>query len=263
VPVSISRMSQIKRITIPILSLGVLFFSHFAGASTLAISPASKTVEVGETLDVEVILDTKGEGIDAVDLFALRYDAKVLEVIDANPAVSGVQISPGSILPLTIVNTVDTTAGSIVFSQAVMGGTSYNGKGKLASVSFRAKAKGTAKVAFDFRSGSTTDTNVAARGADDQGRDSLTSVSNASFTVKESSNPGATPPPAQPPGAPPEDDPGDPPGDGGTQPPPQDIGNPEAGDDKRGSSQTKTLVFVVLGLAAAGIIAASIKLLRK
>jgi hypothetical protein len=181
-----------------ILSLGlplVLFgLVKISSAATLTLTPASGAYTANDTFTVNVNVNTSGQTVDGVDLYYLRYNPAILEVQDSNGTLSGIQISPGSLLPQTLSNTVDAATGRITFSQVTTGGTTYNGSGVLATITFKAKANGTSSVAFDFTLGSTSDTNVAGGGTD-----RLTSVSNASFTVTGGSDPTPPPPPPPPP----------------------------------------------------------------
>ena len=170
-------MKKISKI-VTIASLLLLGAPLIASASTLAVSPSSGSYGVGSTFNVDIMLDTKGAAIDGVDIYRLHFNPAILQVVDANPTVAGVQIYPGTILPTNVVNTVDNTAGTVTFSQITSGGTKYTGKGELASINFKAMAAGTAKVTFDFTKGKTNDTNVAGNSTD-----TLTAVTNGSYII--------------------------------------------------------------------------------
>src|SRR3989338_7560680 len=144
----------------------------------LASSPSSQNVSVGQTFTVDINLDTKGAAIDGVDIYSLRYNPAILEVVDSNTSQSGIQIIPGTLLANTLTNTVNASNGTIQFSQVTAGGSTYTGSGKLASITFKAKSAGTSALTFDFTLGNTSDTNVAGAG-----QDKLASVTNGSFTV--------------------------------------------------------------------------------
>lgn len=171
---TLKKIGQITAITLLLLS--GLFWE--AKAATLNISPSSASVEPGQTVNVDVQLDTKGIEIDGVDFYHLKFNPQLLEVVDSNPSVSGVQITPGNSLSLTLANSVNNSTGLILFSQTVTAGTTFKGTAKLATISFKAKAAGTANISFDFKPGETRDTNVASKGAD-----ALTSVGSAKLTV--------------------------------------------------------------------------------
>lgn len=156
----------------------MLAFAASASAATLTLSPSSATLKVGDTLNVDVMLDTQGAAIDGVDIQALNYNPYFMQLQDMDPGTSGVQISVGTLMPNTLANSADTTNGKIVFSQITNGGSTYTGSGKLVSLTFKALVAGTAKLTFDFTQGATTDTNVAS-----QGTDILTAVTNGQYTI--------------------------------------------------------------------------------
>lgn len=142
-----------------------------ASAATLSVSPSSQSVNVGDTFTVSINLDTQGASVDGVDLRYLNYNPSLLQV-------QGTKITPGSLMPMTLANTVDANNGRITFSQVSLGGNKYSGSGTLATVTFKALSSGTANLSFDYTQGKTTDSNVAANGAD-----VLSAVVNGSFTV--------------------------------------------------------------------------------
>jgi len=149
--------------------------------ATLVLSPTSNMIGVNQTFQVNINLNTSGAPIDGVDVFSLRYNPSILQVVDSNTNVSGVQIAPGNLLPVTVTNTADNTAGTIQFSQAASGGTNFTGSGVLATITFRGANGGSSNVTIDFTPGATTDSNISFQGADRLG-----SVTNASFTVDSS-----------------------------------------------------------------------------
>jgi len=173
-----------------VLSIGLFAFVFVqkASAATLSISPTTLNLNANETAEIQIMLDTQGQSIDGVDVFSLNFNPALLEVVDGNSSVSGTQITAGTLMPVTVANTVLPTSGKIQFSQTTSGGTTFTGNGVLARVTFKALAGGTSAINFNFTQGSTSDTNVASNGAD-----LLTQVTNASATIQgppPTSNPG-------------------------------------------------------------------------
>ncbi|MDR3643037.1 MAG: cohesin domain-containing protein, partial [Candidatus Doudnabacteria bacterium] len=156
----------------------LLAFAATASAATLTLTPSSQNLNVGDSVTVQIMLDTGGQAIDGVDIQALNYNPYFLQIQDADNSTAGTQIQAGSLMPNTLANSVDTTNGKIVFSQVTAGGTTYKGSGLLASITFKALVAGTAKLTLDFTPGSTVDCNVAS-----QGSDILSSVTNAQYTI--------------------------------------------------------------------------------
>lgn len=148
-------------------------------SAVLTLDPQTKSVKVGDTFQANVILDTDGKPVDGIDLYSLHYDPTILSVVDDNNLKTGVQVTPGSSLDITAVNNVDQKAGTITFSQAAQAGTSFNGKGVLATIHFKALKKGSSALKFDFKVGNTRDTNVA-----HAGRDQLANVVDGLYTVQ-------------------------------------------------------------------------------
>ncbi|MEQ1499819.1 MAG: peptidoglycan-binding protein [Parcubacteria group bacterium] len=173
------------------LAVALLFIASTTSAATLTLSPSSGTYASGSTFTVNVLLDTTGAQIDGVDVRYLRFNPNLLQVVDANTSASGIQVTPGTLMPMTLTNTVDNIGGLITFSQLVAGGQHYQGSGTLLSITFRAVSGGSPTITFDAVSGRTTDTNVASNGGE-----VLTSAGSATFTISGAVTPtGAMPAP--------------------------------------------------------------------
>ena len=162
-----------------------------SGATTgpaLSLSPAFFTSITGDTITVDILLDTSGTAIDGVDISSIRFDPAILQVQDDDSALAGIQITPGNLLPNTAINQVNNVAGTLSFSQLTAGGTTYSGSGKLATIHFTAISAGTSNITIDFSLGSTSDSNIAGAGTD-----VLASVINSSIFVAVSPVPTPTP----------------------------------------------------------------------
>lgn len=146
---------------------------------TLSIEPQSGTVKTGEVFKVDIILDTTKSPIDGVDIYVLHFDPTILQVVDDLTEQAGIQIQPGTILPVAAGNIADQTAGIIKFSMVSNPGTNFTGKGILASIHFKAIKVGVSDLKFDFTAGSTVDTNAAF-----SGQDQLRQVLNASYSIE-------------------------------------------------------------------------------
>ncbi len=164
-------------------------------AATLSISPATSSVVVGSDFSVDILLDTEGVPVDGVDIIYLNYNPSQIQIQDANTSLAGIQITPGTLMSSTLVNTTNESSGRVTFSQVSTGGTRYNGSGTLASISFKALTTGTASLVFNFTPGLTTDSNVASNQID-----ILDTVTNGSYVIN---SPPPPPPSSPPPSTPP------------------------------------------------------------
>ncbi|MBI4497852.1 MAG: hypothetical protein HY689_08140 [Chloroflexi bacterium] len=116
------------------------------GAITLAVEPASASVSVGGDLTLTLRVNAGDQSLDAVDA-VVGYPTALLEVLDADPATGGVQITPGTTLPTIIWNQVDSTQGQIRFVAGLAPGQApVSGSFTLATIQFRGKAAGSASV---------------------------------------------------------------------------------------------------------------------
>ncbi|HEX5430314.1 MAG TPA: cohesin domain-containing protein [Patescibacteria group bacterium] len=149
-----------------------------SSSAVLALDPQTTTVKVGDKFAANIVLDTASTDVDGVDVYSLHYDPTILRVDDDVPSKPGVQIMPGEIMDINAANIVDDKSGTIKFSQVSAGGTSFHGRGTLATIHFTALAAGPAFLTFDFSQGGTTDSNAAYRG-----RDQLSRVVDAIYTV--------------------------------------------------------------------------------
>lgn len=151
---------------------------------TLKLSPASKSTPVGGTFTIDIVIDSAGKAVYGVDINKLHFNPAILQVVDINTEISGVQISPGSLMMTSIINNADNSNGTIEFSQAQGVGT-VNGpapqanslKGTLATITFKVIKAGVSNVTFDFTSGNSLDCNIAGLGVD-----ILESVVNGTYT---------------------------------------------------------------------------------
>lgn len=136
------------------ITLLLTLFAHPAGPALAAdpvvrVMPAAPTVQVGQTVVVSITVDavTNLFGLE----FHMQFDPAVLEVVDANTAVPGVQIAPGSFLSPDIApqNQANNTVGTIDFALSQTSpSTPVSGSGTLATITFRGRAAGSSTVAF-------------------------------------------------------------------------------------------------------------------
>lgn len=146
------------KLAITAIVIGVLA-ANLAVAATLQIIPSSATVNVGDILNVQIVVDSQGQSIDGVDINALHYDPSLLQIQD-----SGNQITPTALFDQVLLNTVDSSLGNIIYS--AIANNAITGIGAIANITFKALSAGTANLIFDFTPNSTTDSNLASDGTD-------------------------------------------------------------------------------------------------
>lgn len=176
----------IKLVRNVLISVFVVFAGvQTAYAATFSLSPSSGTFTVGDTITVNIMLNTVGAPIDGVDIRYLNYNPTLFQLLDENTGVSGIQILSGSLMPNTVANSADTTLGRISFSQVTSGGSTFSNAANqiLAAARFKVLSAGTGAVTFDFTLGSTIDANVSSSGSD-----VLTAVTNGSYTLNQAFN---------------------------------------------------------------------------
>ena len=159
---------KVQLIVLLLMVVGAIFPSNiWAASASLYLTPATKVVNVGGQFNVDVMLDTGGADVSAVDV-VLNYPADKLEYVNAQA---------GTILPQMAVRS--NTPGTLSLNFISASGT-YSGTGKLVSLTFKAKAAGSAPITFKFVQGSTTDdSNVVSNN-----EDILATVSGGTYTIQ-------------------------------------------------------------------------------
>lgn len=116
-------------------------------AVDVRIFPATLTIPLSGTSDVAVeVVDV--EGLYGFDL-TLTFDPTVVEVVDANPDMQGVQVAFGTFLDpgLSVRNTADNTAGTVRYAMTQLNPSeAKSGTGTLIVVRLRGKAAGSSSL---------------------------------------------------------------------------------------------------------------------
>lgn len=149
-------------------------------AATLSLNPAVGTFNKGCSYSVQILLDTTGSNVGGVDAI-LTYDpAKMRTAYE--------KIQNGTIFP-EYINSVDAATKEINIGGLASPTQSFNGQGILATINFdipAEAAKGTSTLVFKFDSNNrskTDDTNVVEV---ETVTDVLTSVTNGTYTIADS-----------------------------------------------------------------------------
>ncbi|MBU0702479.1 MAG: cohesin domain-containing protein, partial [Chloroflexi bacterium] len=136
----------------PTLLLAVLLsvpvgYGLAQNGTMVVIDPQSSEVAVGATRTVDIKIENV-EGLYGAEVH-LTFNPALLEVVDADQGMSGVQIQPGSFLSPDFVgqHTVDQAAGKIGLAIAQMPPHGpVSGSGVFATVTFRGKAAGDSAI---------------------------------------------------------------------------------------------------------------------
>lgn len=159
-----------------------IFPKSVLAAAAFSLSPASNATPyaVGNTITVDIVLDTGPDAVSGATAI-ITYDTAKLSVQDDDANTAGVQIKPGTLFnqsPLT--NTVDTTTGTIRYDSGSLG-TTFTGRGVIATIHFRAIATGSAAVNFVFNPAATTNTSIVAKATGPENL--LQTVNNGVYTI--------------------------------------------------------------------------------
>jgi hypothetical protein len=153
-----------------------------ASAATLELVPASATVPVGGIVNSSVLISSSDQAMNAVS-GTLTFSPSQFEVVSVSKA--------GSVLTLWVQDPAFSNSDGTVTFGGIVPNPGYQGsRGKVLSVTLRAKRAGQAVVSF-------SDSSVLAN--DGNGTNILTTALPASYTVTSSApSPPATPVPAAP-----------------------------------------------------------------
>jgi hypothetical protein len=116
----------------------------------LQVSPPNSRIRVGQRAIIELTVD-QVSGIYGAEIH-LRFDPKVLQVVDADPGQEGTQLELGT-LPspdFVVQNRADNTAGTIDYAVTQLPPTQPGqGEGVIARVTFEAKQAAVSQVQFE------------------------------------------------------------------------------------------------------------------
>lgn len=142
------------RIIATLLTLIALVLSSDATAAVVRVVPATQQINVGEqtTVDVRVENVSNFWGVQV----RLRFNPTVLQVVDADPAVDGVQVEYGDFPPPVTGQTyvarrsADNKTGEVLYAATLIYGTApLSGSGTICRITFIAIANGTSPLALD------------------------------------------------------------------------------------------------------------------
>jgi len=144
-------------------------FANQANAASFYLWPSEKTINPGSVATVYAGINTQGESVNAADMF-LTYNPAEIEIT----SVRGSSAFESYLAPQYGNGSIRLTAYSV--------GSSLNGTGTFASISFKSKTGVTsASINYVFSFGSTTDSNIANLSSSDV----LSSASGGYYTFEK------------------------------------------------------------------------------
>lgn len=147
-------------------------------AVTFSLSPSSKIINITDSVDVSIILDTGGQTVSGGSAI-LTYDPSRLQVVDANSALSGVQVSTGAVFTTALTNSVDSVNGKITLDYGLSAGT-FSGNGTFGRITFKGLIAATSTpVSFILGSGSSSTSSAVYA----SGSNVLGAANSGSYTV--------------------------------------------------------------------------------
>lgn len=121
------------------------------GSAQVSLAPATATIGIGETVTVDIRISNVNNlfGADV----RLTFDSNILEVVDANSLVPGIQITPGTFPDIGggqgFVAENSVTNGNIGYAVTLLSpAPPVSGSGTLATITFRGKNSGTSNISF-------------------------------------------------------------------------------------------------------------------
>ncbi len=164
------RLKIILLAVISFMAMGVAAVTE-AQAAVMEFVPASGTYSVNATFDVKIDVDTKGEDTTSADA-VITFDNNLLSVDD---------VSYGSFYP-TVLHS-EQNDKLYISGMVDDPGKVVNGKGTMATITFKALTSGTATVSFDCTDGKTDDSNVSKNDLDSTDILVCGSLADASYTL--------------------------------------------------------------------------------
>jgi hypothetical protein len=177
--------------TLLFLSFNMVFTSK-AFAATISLFPETETQNEGCYYETQIIINTEGKISNSADV-EISFDPKIIEVIDSNPDVEGIQISTGDAYEVYVYNLVNNETGQIKIAAGSFI-SSLNGSRIFATIKYRPKQAvnlTTFKIIYS-NFGNTLDSNVAEKNTNN---DILSSVTNAEYSIITGSCTGDIEPP--------------------------------------------------------------------
>ena len=126
--------------------------SHAESTTSITLDSSSALIQGCETIQVKIRINAV-TGLYGADV-RLKFDPSILEVVDADPGINGIQLQNGGFLapPLFYaLNAANNTTGTIEYAVTQLNPTlAVSGSGILAIIRLRAKSTGTSALHFTY-----------------------------------------------------------------------------------------------------------------
>jgi len=116
-----------------------LFFPAYSQAATLLLSPSSGTFSIGSTFNASILLDTKGESINAIEV-GLSFPPDMLQIVSPSAGQSIISV-------WTDAPSFDNKNGRVKFQGGIPGGITAS-NALVSTITFRVKSIGEGLVKF-------------------------------------------------------------------------------------------------------------------
>lgn len=149
-PMSRARLRLTPKLLACCALVAAIVIHAAAQGTRMWLDPATLQMATGDESTVDIRVETAVELAGAE--IHVGFDSELLEVVDADPSVDGVQIAHGDFLSADFViqNDAAATAGRIDYAIACIPlDKAVSGEGVLARLTFRAVAEGEAQVTVD------------------------------------------------------------------------------------------------------------------
>jgi hypothetical protein len=140
---------MVKKIFFTLLLFGAVSIASTVEAATLQFEPTSFTVNSGQEFDVAVKAVLGSDSVTSVDAYVL-YDKDLVEAT---------KVTNGTFFP-TVLNSLTNAGRAYVAGMVDDPASSKTGTGTLATLTFKAKAKGAVTLRFDCTQGATNESNI-------------------------------------------------------------------------------------------------------
>ncbi|MDO8610504.1 MAG: cohesin domain-containing protein [bacterium] len=153
-------------------------FSQGVFAGTLSFDQSTYTVAVGQTINVQVVVDASTDSLHSTDA-VIAFDSSLLKATN---------VAGGTYFP-TVSNDIATAGKVTIYSMVDDPATSKTGKGTIATITFQGIANGIANLTFDCANSKIIKSDVNATNVIQCSQNTTAAVTVGSGTGTSTANP--------------------------------------------------------------------------